>query len=118
MPQDYGSRISIECAKSNTSFLEAYRVTSEVLDMAVVVNDNKNEDIPRVVFEVGLSESYKHLEKTARLWVEGGEGVKECIIIKIHKTPQYRSPSVDNIDFPAHYPSSNLISKVKADLAQ
>lgn len=49
---------SLECAKSNTSFLEAYKGSSEVLDMAVVVNDNKNEDIPRVVFEVGVSESY------------------------------------------------------------
>lgn len=64
------------------------------------------------------SHIYKHPKQSARLWVEGGGGVKECIIIKIHKTPQYRSLLVDNVDFPAHYPSSNLISKVKADLAQ
>lgn len=104
MPEEYGSRISIECAKSNTRFIKAYWGSHKIPDMAVVVNGNNNKDIPRVVFEVGLSESYKHLEQSARLWVEGGEGVKECIIIKIHETPRYRSPSVDNIDFPASYP--------------
>lgn len=74
MPQDYGSQISIEFAKSNTSFLEPYRGTSEVLDMAVVVNDNKNEDIPRVVFEVGVSESYIKAPKTKCKIVGRGRG--------------------------------------------
>lgn len=104
MPEEYGSQITIECAKSDTSFIKPYWGSCKVPDMAVVVNGNNNEDIPRVVFEVGLSESYKHLKQSARLWVEGGEGVKECIIIKIHETQRYRSPSVDNIDFPADYP--------------
>ena len=54
-----------------------------------------------MVFEIGISESYNHLEQSAKLWLEGMPGVQQYILMKIHETPAYSSPSVDGIDSPA-----------------
>lgn len=101
LPKEHRSRISVQLSTNFIDFNGAYSSSRKTPDVAILAKDNNNEMVPRVIFEVGTSESYNHLKQNACLWLEGMPGVRECILIKIYETPQYRSPSVDNIDFPA-----------------
>lgn len=102
LPKEHRSRISVQPSTIFKGFNGAYSGSRKTPDLVIRAKDsNNNKMVPRVVFEIGTSESYNHLKQNASLWLEGMPGVRECILIKIYETPQYRSPSVDNIDFPA-----------------
>lgn len=101
LPKEHRSRISVQPSTLFKGFNRAYSGSRKTPDVVIRAKDNNNKMVPRVIFEIGTSESYNHLKRNASLWLEGMPGVRECILIKIYETPQYRSPSVDNIDFPA-----------------
>lgn len=100
LPKEHRSRISVELSTNFKGFNGAYSSSCKTPDVVILAKDNDNEMVPRVIFEVGTSELYNHLKQNASLWLEGMPEVRECILIKIYETPQYRSPSVDNVDFP------------------
>ena len=110
-PKQYQSRISLLTSTTFRDFRGAYFTSCKIPDLAIVVNDDEERRIPRIVFEIGVSESYKHLTQSAKLWLEGMSGVREYILIKIHETPRYRSPSVDTIFFPTPIVPSAFKSK-------
>lgn len=99
IPDNYQSRISIHLSTTLNGFDGAYRGSSKVPDLAVVEHDDHNEEIPRIFFEIGVSDSYDDLKQSARLWLEGMLGVRECVLIKIQESPLYHSPLIDNIEF-------------------
>ena len=101
LPKEYRSRISVRPSTTFKAFSGAYSGSRKIPDLVILAQDDNNRMIPRVVFEIGTSESYNHLKQSARLWLEGMPEIREYILIKIFETPQYRSPSVGNIDFPA-----------------
>ena len=101
IPEYYRSRTDVDPSTTFRNFSGAYFGTRKIPDLAIVVNDDDHTRIPRIVFEIGISESYSHLEQSAKLWLEGMPGVQQYILIKIYETPAYSSPSVDGINFPA-----------------
>ena len=110
-PKQYQSRILVLTSTTFQDFKGAYSASRKIPDLAIVASDDEERMIPRIVFEIGVSESYKHLTQSAKLWLEGMSGVREYILIKIHETPRYRSPSIDTIDFPTSIAPSAFKSK-------
>lgn len=81
-------------------FSGAYSDSCKAPDLIPLAQDDDNNMIPRIVLEIGTSESYNHLKQSAKIWLEGEPGVRECILVKIYENPPYHSPSIDNKDFP------------------
>lgn len=100
-PKDYQSRISVDLSTTFQEFKGVYRGSCKIPDLVILSKDNNKREIPRIVVEIGITESYEHLKQSAKLWLEGMTGVKECNIINIQETPNYKSPSIKKIDFPA-----------------
>lgn len=101
LPKEHQSRISVRPSATFKGFSRAYSGSSKIPDLVILAKDDNNQMIPRVVFEIGTSESYNYLKQSARLWLEGMPEIREYILIKTFETPLYCSPSVGNIDFPA-----------------
>lgn len=100
LPEDHQPLMEIYPSKTFRGFSGEYWKSNKIPDLVILVKNDKNIMAPRIILEVGLSESYEHLEKSAKLWLEGMPGVREYILIKIHETPRYKSPSINNKDFP------------------
>lgn len=100
LPEDHQRGIKIYPSRSFIGFSGEYQKSVKIPDLVILVEDDKNIKVPRIIFEVGLSEPYQHLVQSARLWLEGMPGVQEYILIKILETPRYKSPSINNKDFP------------------
>lgn len=100
LPDDHQPRMEIYPSRTFNGFSGKYWKTVKIPDLVILAKDDKNIMVPRIIFEVGTSESYKHLKQSAKLWLEGMPGVQEYILIKIYETPRYKSPSINNKDFP------------------
>lgn len=100
LPEDRQPWMEIYSSSTFTDFSGEYWATVKIPDLVILAKDDKNIMVPRVIFEVGISESYKHLIQSAKLSLEGMPGVQEYILIKIDETPRYKSPSINNEDFP------------------
>lgn len=100
LPEDHQPQMEIYPSKTFIGFSGEYWKSVKIPDLVILVKNDKNIMAPRIIFEVGLSESYRHMVQSAKLWLEGMQGVQEYILIKIHETPGYKSPSISNKDFP------------------
>lgn len=100
LPEDHQPRMEIYTSSTFIGFSGEYQETVKIPDLVILAKDDKNIMVPRIIFEVGLSESYEHLIQSAKLWLEGMPGVQEYILIKIDETPRYKSPLINNEDFP------------------
>lgn len=85
LPKDDQSRINIRLSTTYIEFSGAYSGSYKIPDLAILVQDDDNSMIPRVIFEIGTSESYNHLKQSAKLSLEGMPGVHACILIKIYE---------------------------------
>lgn len=59
-PREYRSRISIIPSTTFEESSGAYNGSRKVPDLAILLRYNENCKIPRIVFEIGVSESYNH----------------------------------------------------------
>lgn len=116
LPKDYQPWIKILTSNTFQGFYGEYWKTEKIPDLVILAKDNKKKMVPRIIFEVGLSESYNHLKQSAKLWLEGMPEVQEYILIKIYETPQYKFPSINNKDFPPPNQINELAFKSKSEL--
>lgn len=70
-PREYRSRISVVPSTTFEESSGAYDGSRKVPDLAILPRHNENCKIPRIVCEIGVSESYNHLKQGAKLWLEG-----------------------------------------------
>lgn len=100
LPENHQRGVKFYPSRSIIGFSGEYQESVKIPDLVILVEDEKNIKVPRIIFEVGLSESYEHLVQSAKLWLEGMPGVQEYILIKILEAPRYKSPSIKSRDFP------------------
>lgn len=68
-------------------FLGAYEESRKEPDMMIRPGDQLH---PSIVVEVGWSESYPHLERDMRLWIDGTREVNVVLIIKWSRSRMVR----------------------------
>lgn len=79
LSEDHQPLMEIYSSSTFTGFSGEYQATVKIADLVILEEDDKNIMVPRIIFEIGLSESHKHFMQGAKLWLEGMPGVQKYI---------------------------------------
>lgn len=66
-PKDQQSRMDVQPSSTFTKFSGAYSDSYKTPDLIILAEDDDTSMIPRIVLEVGTSESYNHLKQSAKM---------------------------------------------------